>query len=187
MTSHVNQSRASAQGDIVAGNKIKIERHYHGPPVGIVEQLLEKLQDEMENNPQSCDVIERLQRFYKGRTHDDVIGLEAKLQAGGREDEYEDALERKEMFVKLLEQWALYASAQLIFAHLLARAEHHFKYMIYPSIKGDNTIEINLLTNQLIIEPTVKDCGSSVFAIDHNVAMGMVYWLAEQCFVRWHR
>ncbi|WP_368039360.1 MULTISPECIES: ABC-three component system protein [unclassified Tardiphaga] len=37
------------------------------------------------------------------------------------------------------------------------------------------------------MEPTVSECGASVFEIDHNTALGMVYWLAEQCFVRWHR
>jgi hypothetical protein len=22
--------------------------------------------------------------------------------------------------------------------------------------------------------------------VSHNVVFGMVYWLAEQCFIRWH-
>jgi hypothetical protein len=182
----VNQSHANAQGgDIVAGHKT--ENHYHYAQSGVVGQLLEKLQIELDQSAQTRDTIERLQRFYKGRARDGIVGLEAKLVAAGRKDEYESALELKEMFAKLLEQWSLYASAQQIFVHLLARAEHQFRYEIEPQLGALSVVQINKLTTELIVNPTVHDCGSSIFEIDHNVAMGMVYWLAEQCFVRWHQ
>ena len=188
MSTTVNQSRAKADGDIVAGNK-NVNNNYITSiiSVGVIEKLLEKLQEEMNQDPNKCDFIDQLLRFRKGRKRDGVAGLEGKLQAGGRSDEYEDALERKEMFVKLLDKWSMYTSAQKIFVQLLARAEHHFYYNIQPQLKNLTILEVNELTTKLVVDPTVSDCGSSVFEIDHNVAMGMVYWLAEQCFVRWHK
>ena len=126
-------------------------------------------------------------RFRAQRSHDGINGLEAKLKAGARDGEYTGALEKKEMFVKLLERWSLYASAQEIFAYLLAQAEHKFNYAIYPQISSLNEVQVNALVDDLIVVPTIDQCGTSVFILNHNICMGMVYWLAEQCFVRWHK
>src|SRR6185312_8611058 len=79
--------------------------------------------------------INKINNYYgDNKTYDGVVGLEAKLKHAGREDTYDDAIEMKEMFVKLLHQWSLYASAQQIFVYLLARAERHFNDIILPQI-----------------------------------------------------
>jgi hypothetical protein len=179
-----DQSGAHAGGHI-AGRDINIvQPALH--VAGTVEQLLQRLKLEKDQDLQSSSRIDRLQRYYTQRAHDGVSGLEAKLARSGRQQSYDDAIEMKEMFAKLLEQWSLYASAQSIFVFLLARAERYFNDIILPQISERSAVEINQLMNQLIVDPTVKDCGASVFEMDHNVAMGMIYWLAEQCFVRWH-
>jgi hypothetical protein len=187
----VDQSNATAQGDIAARDIYKISNYVgdHSAPqaAGIVEQLLQKLTDELKNDQKAQDTIERLQRYYANRSHDGILGLKAKLEHAGRKATYDDAIEMKEMFVKLLHQWSLYASAQQIFVYLLARAERHFNDIILPQIPALDMAGVNSLVNKLIVEPTVHECGASVFEIDHNTALGMVYWLAEQCFVRWHK
>ena len=182
----VDQKGASAHGDIVAGDKV--ESHYHPAPasVGVVEQLLQKLQAEVATDEKVRHIIESLARYYIERSVDGVKGLKDKLDEAGRSTEYVDAVEKKEMFAKLLEKWSLYASAQEIFAHLLARAEHEFNYIIYPQMKALKSFEVNQLVTDKIIVPTIAECGTTVFTINHGTAMGMIYWLAEQCFVRWH-
>jgi len=187
-TVSVDQSHADAARDIV-GRDINNTTINNAAPLaaGVVEQLLQKLHAEREQDQRARETIDRLQRYYIQRAHDGVLGLEAKLKQAGREQSYVDAIEMKEMFVKLLEQWSLYASAQQIFVYLLARAERQFNDMILPQISTLGVVGVNQLMSELIVEPTVKECGASVFAIDHNTAMGMIYWLAEQCFVRWHR
>ena len=187
----VDQSHASAHGDIAARDIYKINKHFGDKSApraaGIVEQLLHRLNDELKNDQKVQNTIEKLQRFYKNKPYDGIAGLEAKLKHAGREATYDDAIEMKEMFVKLLHQWSLYASAQQIFVYLLARTERHFNDIILPQIPALDTAQVNTLVNELIVEPTVQECGASVFEIDHNTALGMVYWLAEQCFVRWHK
>lgn len=187
MTSKVNQKGASANGDIVAGNKT--ENHYHAssaPAANIVEQLLNRLKEEVERNEQVRHTIESLQRFQTQRADDGITGLEAKLKAANREHELIDALEKKELFAKLLEKWSLYASAQEIFAHLLAKAEYEFNYFI--RLQSDKTeLEINQLVNDRVVVPTLTVCGAGTFLLDHSTVMGMVYWLAEQCYIRWHK
>src|SRR5262245_41948452 len=123
VSTEVNQAGATAHGNIVGGHNIEFHEHHASAGGGVVEALLIKLKSEIEDKVHTSETIDRLQRFYERRAHDDIVGLQAKLKEGGREAEYRDALERKEMFAKLLERWSLYASAQLIFAHLLARAE----------------------------------------------------------------
>jgi hypothetical protein len=186
-SSGVDQAGASAGGNIAGRDVNTTVVNIASQAAGIVEQLLQKLSIEKDQDQHSHERIDRLQRFYIQRAHDGVNGLEAKLTHGGRQDSYMDAIEMKEMFAKLLEQWSLYSSAQKIFVYLLARAERQFNDIILPQISDLSSVEVNQLVNHLIVEPTVQDCGASVFEIDHNVAMGMIYWLAEQCFVRWHK
>jgi len=187
MIASVVQEGAIAGGDIVGGDKVEQHIYPNAAPVGIVGQLLSKLQNEIEKNEQVREKIEALARFHMQRAHDGISGLEAKLKAGGRSGEYIAALEKKEMFVKLLERWSLYASAQEIFAYLLAQAEHKFNLTIHPQIPSLNEVQVNGLVDDLIIVPTIDQCGTGVFVLNHNICMGMIYWLAEQCFVRWHK
>jgi hypothetical protein len=184
----VNQRGASAGDDIVGRDKnttIIIEPAPRNTRV--VEQLLQKLRVEIEQNEEVRHRIESLQYFYERRSKDGIVGLEAKLGAADRDHEIYLALEKKEPFVKLLEKWSLYASAQEIFAYLLAKVEHEFSMFVYPKIPYLDEYAINELVNQRIVLPTIEECGSDVFVLNHGIVMGMVYWLAEQCFLRWHQ
>lgn len=81
----------------------------------------------------------------------------------------------------------MYSSAQLIFSHILAKAEIEFTQIIYPQIPTKSEVEINILVLQRIVNPIVEECGDDLMSINHNLVQGMIYWLAEQCFVRWHQ
>lgn len=180
-----SQDRSRAGRDLIG---VKNETHYHyASGSSVIDQLILKLQTELEANEQTRNTIESLARFRTRRAADGVEGLEAKLEKGGRSAELPDALEKKELFAKLLERWSLYASAQEIFACLLARAEYEFSFFIQPQIGDLSHIQVNQLINDKVVEPTTTACGGSTFAIDHSQAMGMIYWLAEQCYVRWHK
>ncbi|AMX97389.1 MULTISPECIES: ABC-three component system protein [Mesorhizobium] len=183
----VDQSGASAGRDMAARDINHTYKNIAANRVSAIEKLLQKLELEIERNQVARDTIDRLKRFYSQRSHDGVRGLRAKLSVSGREDSYSDAIEMKEMFVKLLERWSHYYSAQQIIVYLLARAERQFNDIILPQISTCGVVEINKFMNELIVIPTVEDCGASVLEVDHNTAMGMIYWLAEQCFVRWHK
>ena len=192
MADKVDQSKAIAhRGDVVGGSKVEniTNLNFYTPPsTGVVGSLLDTLEMEMSKNIEIQQTIGRLQDFYDRQVPSDgVIGLEAKLRASNRTDDLHRALAKKELFVKTLEKWSLYASAQEIFVHLLARAEHEFQSLISPQINQLSEVEVNSITTTRIIDPMVLDCANSPLQIDHTVAMGMVYWLAEQGFVRWHR
>jgi hypothetical protein len=189
---NVDQSGATADGDIIAGDKHTHEhthQHHHSAARAstLLEQLMRRLADEMRNDQEVRDLVEGLQRYYIRRSADGIEGLEAKLKAGNRSHEILDALEQKERFVKLLDRWALYASAQEIFAFLLAKAEHEFRYVVLPQLSKLDEAAINKLIAERIIYPLCDEVGAGVFTLDAGLVIGMLYWLAEQCFVRWHQ
>lgn len=179
----VSQQHSSAGGDIVGRDKVTT---YNSAPKGKIEKLLVKLQEQYDGDHETQSIIDELARYHSRRAVDGVIGLEAKLTAAEKSDCYEDAIEKKEMFAKLLQKWTMYSSAQLIFSHILAKAEVEFTQVIYPQIPDKSEAEINTLVVERIVNPIVEECGDDLLAINHNLVQGMVYWLAEQCFIRWH-
>ncbi len=188
--SKVDQSSAHAGGDVVAGNKITHNHsHIHSvaPSSTAIAALLEKLQAEISNNSEVQYKIDQLQRYFEKRSHDGIDGLEAKLAAGRREGEILFALEKKEEFVKLIERWSLYLSAQEIFVFVLAKIEYEFNLFIVPQLGTLDECGINQLVHERIVEPTLGQCAAGAISLNHGLVMGMVYWLAEQCFVRWHK
>jgi hypothetical protein len=182
----VNQKGASAGGDIVGGNK---EVHHHVAPAvrrSKLEKLKQRLQEEIAIGQCSVETIEQLQNFQKKVPADGVVGLVAKLEKSGRSAHVMTALEMKEQFAKLLEKWSLYVSAQEIFAHLLAMADYKYSHQILPLVSSLEPVSLDELIDKKIISPAIEEVGVEVFSLDHHSAMGMIYWLAEQCRVRWH-
>jgi C-terminal domain 9 of the ABC-three component (ABC-3C) systems len=183
----IDQSGSTAGADIVARDKIEIHYHPESAPPGIVDKLISKLQSEIKENIHVQHTIDALANYQKRRSFDGIDGLEAKLTAANRQQEVWDALDKKEQFAKLLQKWSLYASAQEIFAYLLAKAEFEFNHFIHPKIQSLSAIEVDQMVHDRIVQSTINECGVDVFVLNHGTAMGMLYWLAEQCFVRWHK
>jgi hypothetical protein len=179
----VSQQNSSAGGDIVGRDKVTT---YHVAPQTKIEKLLVKLQEQYESDQETQTIVDELARYHSRRASDGIYGLEAKLAAAGKIDAFDDAIEKKEMFAKLLQKWTMYSSAQSIFSHILAKAEIEFTQVIYPSIPVRSEAEINALVIERIVNPIVEECSDDLMSINHNVVQGMVYWLAEQCFIRWH-
>lgn len=184
----VDQKGASAGGHVVAGN-LTINS-YPSPPTllssNIILKLLSKLRLEVETDARVQDTIDSLQHYDQRQARDGIVGLEAKLKAGGREAELYNAFDKKEQFAKLLDKWSLYASAQEIFAHLLAKVETQFNMVIHPNMQKLDEVAINQLIIERILIPTVAECGCDVIVLNDGIVLGMLYWLAERCFVRWH-
>ena len=177
-----NQQGSQAGGSIVGRDYNNFEAKR-----SVVEKLLLKLQQQYQCSEQTQTTIDELARYHTRRATDGIEGLEAKLKASGRIDYYDEAIEKKEMFAKLLERWSLYSSAQQIFVHILARAENEFTQVIYRQIPQKTQAEINALVIDRIVNPIVEECGGELMSVNHNLVQGMVYWLAEQCFIKWHQ
>jgi hypothetical protein len=193
MSNAVSQEGASAGNKIIGRDENKTTNIYkyggHGNHqiYSKLSELKNKLQIEIDQNNLFHDVCQQLQRYKRSvPPRDGVIGLEAKLRAAGREVEIEDALEQKEMFAKILEEWSHYAAAQEIFVHMAAIAVHEFKQIVRPQLLDLPIVEINEIISERIIYPLVNQLGIAPLSLDPELVMGLFYWLAEHCHVRWH-
>lgn len=178
----VNQGGAVAGGDVVGRDK-----YIYEAPKSMIEKLLIRLKEQYECNDQVQETIDELARYHSRRASDGIFGLEAKLIAAGKSSIYDDAIEKKEMFAKLLQKWSLYSSAQMIFVHILAKAENEFNSVVYLEIPTKTEAEINALVLDRIVNPIVEECSSELMGVSYNLVQGMIYWLAEQCFIKWHQ
>jgi hypothetical protein len=122
----VNQQGAKAGSNIVGRDYV-----YQEAKKGLVEKLLLKLKEQYDCSEQTQTTMEELARYHTRRATDGIDGLEAKLAASGRLSYYDEAIEKKEMFAKLLERWSLYSSAQQIFVHVLGlKTSSRTSYMV---------------------------------------------------------
>lgn len=186
----VNQSHSQAGGDI-AGGDISKSFHFnsHETAYEAIEKLAANLRSEVDHDQTIDGTIASL-AYYKRRRDaaDGVVGLESKLEAGNRSDLWEDALDQKVEFDRLLEEWSHYASAQEIFAHILAKVERIFKGQIKPHLSTVSHSIADKLVDDLIVIPITNECSKvDHFFVNTNLALGMLYWLADHCFIRWHK
>lgn len=151
--------------------------------------LLQRLDAEMSQDDVCIEgFIDDLQMFQDRRSSSTLVGLEAKLKAAERDDQVESAEQKKEHFAKLLAKWQHYPSAQKIFALFLARINDVFENHISPHATSLDRQEIDKIIDEKIIDPTLSDMGAGFehFTINHSHVRGMIYWLADRCYVRWN-
>lgn len=140
----------------------------------------------MRDNYEFRDFVDSLQYYFQPNPYDTIIGLEAKLDHSGRSAQKRSALRRKEAFAKLLEDWKAYPSAQEIIAYFLTKIEACFESDIVPVLGSAPPDVVDALVKERLIDPVLGEMGSGPFMLNYLHVSGMVYWLAEQCYIRWH-
>ena len=153
-----------------------------------VSVLLKSLDTEIKGNHAMEGFIDDLQMFQDRRADEDVAGLDQKLRKAERIDQIPDAQTKMELFNKLLTQLQHYPSAQKLFAYFLARINDVFENHICPYAPQLDRQSVDNLVEEKIIKPTIADMGNGFehFTLTHVHIRGMIYWLADRCFVRWH-
>lgn len=184
-TNTADMRKAAPQGDAVGRDKIS--NHHYSERKTQIDGWLEKLADELRDDVKVKNFVDNLQYYFQQMPYDDVIGLEAKLVKAGRENQRISALRKKEAFSKLLAEWQAYPAAQEIIAYFLARVEAAFENSIIPVLGTADASQIDDIVKRELIEPVLSEMGCGPFVLNHNNVAGMIYWLAEQCYVRWHQ
>lgn len=184
-TSTVDMREASPQGDAVGRDKVT--NNHYSERKSQIDGWLDKLAAELRDDVKIQTFVDSLQYYFQQMPYDDVIGLEAKLEKSGRESQKMSALRKKEAFSKLLAQWQAYPAAQEIIAYFLAKVEAAFESSVIPILATASITDIDDVVKRELIDPVLGEMGCGPFMLNHNNVAGMVYWLAEQCYVRWHQ
>lgn len=187
--SEVGQDQAGR--DVIKNTTVN--NFFDTTPVGLstsqVPKLLQKLATQMAGQTHHDGFIAELELYVNNRSSQTVVGLEDKLKQVGRHLEYGDALLKKEAFSKMLLKLQHWEAAQQLFAYFLSMIEVAFKRKIIPHCSSLSQAEIEDVIGEHIVDKIKHEIGSGheEFIISDLHIQGMIFWLADKCYVRWHQ
>lgn len=187
-----DKTEVNIEGSSIGGNcigrddkSININNTYNRSTY--LQDLYDQFQREKGNNPELREFCEELD-YFNSIIDEDIIGLEAKLENGGRERLINYAKIVKEKFHKKLLKTSQYSLvAQDINVYLLAKVRRGFMMEIYNLICNNESEEkINMLITERIINPVKADLGINLFKYDEDDIMGMIFFLTGNCHIKWN-
>ncbi|MBP2568171.1 hypothetical protein J2766_004782 [Agrobacterium tumefaciens] len=182
-----NQSRSIVHGDQGGRDVIKNYYSVSSSQVAGWLKLLES-QIESQNKDARDKFVQSLQFFVDRRDEADVVGLKDKIEKSTFKIDYYSALKKKEEFSKLLMKYQEFSSAQELFAYFMSIIHDVFDEKICPIIGELSYLDMQKIVDDQIIDKIFNEIGdgSDMLLINRNHVRGMIYWLADKCYVRWH-
>jgi hypothetical protein len=183
-------SSSQVGGDQAGNNITKIINYNNidGIKPSQVSRLLRLLSEQISADESMIGFIDDLQFFINNRDDEKIVGLKQKLDVCGRSAAYGDAKRKKELFAKLLLKFERFSSAQELFAYIMAAIHETFDSKIIPATASMAAQQIDDLIDVEIIDKIMAEIGegSDHLTLNRTHLKGMIYWLADKCYVRWH-
>lgn len=152
-----------------------------------VKLLVATLEREIEQEDTRANWIDDLQAFREPFVIDGIKGLDEKLYAAGLAHKRIFAIHQKERFVKFLERNSLFYSAQQLLAFCLHEIFNNFEAFVHPRCGEIDEGELHELIAEKVVRKVLDQYSYGSFSLNHSLVWGMIYWLAERCYVRWHK
>lgn len=167
--------------DIVYGDKNILPHELHP-----LEKAIKSIQEQMADTPELEGIIEELAEYITDRPDREIIGVEAKLKNGNREDLIQNAVYYKNKFERKIAKKQLSNAEQYIYAQVLSYIESYFNQYIRPLILNGSSKEvIDSAVQKYIYEPVHK----AVIGFDISITMqhvsGMLFFLTGKCHLVW--
>lgn len=132
------------------------------------------------------NMIEELDSFLENRPSRRIIGLEAKLNTGGRADLVEDALYLENRFARRLARGQHSPSSQALFLHCLSEINSSFCHYIQPLIRSAQpTVAIDAAIKLRVIDPICRELAAVDCSYNSQMISGMLYFLTGKCHIQW--
>jgi ABC-3C protein len=180
----VEQNKNVALGDIVAGNKTTTI--VYGKK-SFIDLLNEKYKAELGEGTIS-GFISELQHYMDRATNPDVRGLADKLKDSARSDLIHHSELLKEKAAKKIVRFQTSRAAQEIFVWMLASLYTRFLHHVAPLIQeGSPRDVVDRLMHEKVVEPVLGDLGDNVLSIYPDEMIGLLYFLAGNCHIRWDK
>jgi len=177
-TLDINDSKIE---DVVFGDKKVYAEELHP-----LEKAIKSIQKTVSDSPELKGIIEELAEYKTNRPDREIIGVEAKLQKGGRDDLLENAVYYKNKFERKIAKKQLSRVEQHVYAHVLAVIETSFNQYVRPLILNANSKEIvDAAVHQHIYEPVYKAIVGFDVSITMQHVSGMLFFLTGKCHLIW--
>ncbi|MEW8351132.1 MAG: ABC-three component system protein [Candidatus Thiodiazotropha taylori] len=177
----VTLNDSTVEGDLVSGDKYQYEA-----PLSPLEKALKAVKAAAADNEEIQGFIEELSEYMEHRGGRKVIGLEAKLIAGNREDILSEATYLKNKFERRLTKQQLSYVEQQIYCHVLANIISVFNMKILPLIKqGASPVEVDSSVYDYVVAPVYSAIVQHDIGITVEHVRGMLYFLTGKCHLVW--
>ncbi|MBW5798617.1 ABC-three component system protein [Halomonas elongata] len=181
--SNSDQSRSRVGRD-QAGRDI---HHVYNYKPTAMSELIDKYENELENESFLNEIIEELQHLTSKAEHD-VRGLHDKLESSGRLDALSVALTAKESAAKELLRLPNAKSAQKIYSLVLGNMLTSFSLRVAPLIQeGKPRSEVDAAVQEYVIDPAYQLLEKNPMCLNHLHMLGLYYFLAGNCHISWDK
>ncbi|HCL4010022.1 ABC-three component system protein [Pseudomonas aeruginosa] len=185
MTS-VRLVNSSVDGNVVGGDNYEITILPSAPNPEILKGAIKQLETFCEQDEEFADFLERFDHYTSDRSGRPVIGLEAKLRNGNREDLIESAIEQKDRFVKRISRGQLASRRQYVYYYILQKLDTQFHVQIVPLLKiGTPPHAIDAAIYSEIVSTVHSEVLQVDPSIDMQLIYGMLYFLTGKCHLVW--
>lgn len=185
MSERTVRQESNTAGGHLAGRDVNI--HAPRAPETILGRLFRRMKEEAQDDQTLCDYILELEVFTRVVDNEEVIGLDSKLKAAGREDQVDMALAMKEMVFSQLRLNIFSATSQQIYATLMGKIFEEFETWVKPAIQnGADRQTVDELVSVKVIHPIMSEvelCGD-YHGVAPQTIRGMIYFLTGNCHIR---
>jgi hypothetical protein len=113
-----------------------------------------------------------------------LVGLEAKLDAAGREDLTRYAIELKEKFHKKLTKDQLSTSRQQAYVQILSYIRTSFLGKVRPLISSGDQVAVDQEIHNIVVD-IYGQVSETLYDITTEHILGMLYYLTGKCHLEW--
>lgn len=162
-------------GDYVGGDKIV------NKAVNLLENTIQNVTKHLSESDVEHDLFSLMPDL-----DEDAIGLEQKLAGAQRSDEYDYAVQMKNMFDRILAKHKLHGVKMGIYTHALNFIISIFKLKIWPLItEGQSKTEIDAQVYECIVLPLTAVLTKHDVLATSQMVHGMVFSLTGACHLKW--
>lgn len=151
-----------------------------------LETAIEQVMKALRGEDRLVNILEDLAEYITEHPDREIIGLEKKLELGGRQDLFNRARRLKNKFAQRVAKSQMSITEQRVYIQILSAINTIWYQHIQPRIaSGASSQEID----QLILEELIKPVHQAIVRFDSTITteivIGMLYFLTGKCHLVW--
>lgn len=180
----MNQANVSDSnfGDLVQGNKIE------AAPLTSLEMAIDRIVTNHGHDVQLVDIFEELAEYLTANPDREIIGLEKKLEQGGRQDLKSKAVRLKNRFDRKITKKQLSPVVQKVHLQVLSSIITAFDARVRPLIAtGCSVSEVDAVIHEYVVLPAYRGIIRFNDMATTEDVCGMLYFLTGKCHIVWSK
>lgn len=156
--------------------------------ISALEKVIQGIVSSSKDSPELVGIIEDLIDYITDHPNREIIGLEKKLEKGGRLDLLVNAVMFKNKFSRRVAKSQMSLTEQRVYIQILSHILVSFNHFVRPKILENSLAsEIDGLVATHVIEPAHKAIIDFDNTVTQELVLGMLYFLTGKCHLVWDK